>query len=129
MHSENEASASVHSLPNPGFETAISLDGKPMVEEGGVKACHNCGISLVDDGAIYSIGDKLTCDYCAAKIRPPAAQKSADMGSGLRGAAYGALAALGSAVVYALVAISTGFEIGFMALAVGYAVGWSVKRG
>ncbi|MCC6365231.1 MAG: hypothetical protein IT165_17085 [Bryobacterales bacterium] len=134
MQLEPELSGNAGDSPSPEFKTTTFLDSKPASK---MKACHNCGIALYEDDKFYTIGGRLTCEYCSKKVKgkaskggvaaAPVANRAGTSSSAPL--ANGIVAAIVAAVVYAIVATAARLEVGFMAFGVGWLVGYAVKSG
>jgi len=134
MQLESELSGNAGDSPSPGFKATTFLESKPA---SAMKACHNCGIALYDDEKFYTIGGRLTCEYCSQKVKGRVSKGSAAAapvagpagGGSSAPLMNGIAAAVVAAVAYAILAAAARFEIGFMAFGVGWLVGYAVKSG
>ena len=75
----------------------------------------------------YHAQGRVVCPTCAQRIQT--FQQAPPPMSLARAVLYGAGAALGGCILYAMVAIITGWEFGLVAIVVGYMVGKAIRHG
>jgi len=76
----------------------------------------------------YDVNGHTTCHVCCAQVAHQA-EVPREIGTLLRAAVTGAVAAVLGAVVYFAVLAISGFEVGLVAIAIGYMVGYGVRFG
>lgn len=87
--------------------------------------CNVCSAALENE--YFRVGQARVCPACASHLHDQPASPAAS--ALLRAALYGLAAALGGALLYAVILLVTGIEIGLMAILVGYVVGRAVRKG
>ena len=88
--------------------------------------CSHCSACIEDH--YYTLGSSLHCPACHAALCDWLVRGVGALGFA-RAGLFGLGAAIGGALLWALVTHTTGYEIGLIAIAVGYAVGIAVRRG
>ena len=89
-------------------------------------SCTLCQRPIAEE--YYDVNGHTTCHVCCAQVAYQA-EVPREIGTLLRAAAAGVVAAVLGAVVYFAVLALSGFEVGLVAIAIGYMVGYGVRFG
>lgn len=103
----------------PQFETA-EFQTKP-----GANACFVCNQPI--SGSYYRINGRMACSSCTERLKNSVPNDS--HAAFMRALVFGAVAAVGGLILYAIVGIATGLMIGYVSLAVGWMVGKAMMKG